>query len=190
MTPKKLLGLTAVVVAVSGLASSCRQRAVDTLPEQTPTPPASQPAEPARPSAGTEVTEPNPTEPVQRTEIADEGVDALNARGVLKTIYFEYDSDVLSDEARAALQDNAKWLRGNPQRTIRIEGHADDRGTIEYNLSLGQRRADSVREYLSSLGVDVSTVEVISYGEERPATDGESESAWSKNRRAEFRIVS
>ena len=82
------------------------------------------------------------------------------------------------------------WLRAHPGYKVRIEGNADDRGTIEYNLALGQRRADSVREYLGSLGANTGALEVISYGEEKPAVDGQTETSWAKNRRADFVIVS
>jgi peptidoglycan-associated lipoprotein len=107
----------------------------------------------------------------------------------LKTVYFDYDQEQLREDARATLQQNAQWLRSRTGTKVRIEGNADDRGTIEYNLALGQRRADAVRTYLASLGVNTADLEVISYGEEKPAVDGTDESSWAQNRRADFVIV-
>ena len=90
---------------------------------------------------------------------------------------------------RAALQTKAEALRQFPDIRIRIEGHADERGTVEYNLALGERRADAARTYLVDLGIDPDRMTTISYGEERPAMDGANEAAWSQNRRDEFVII-
>jgi peptidoglycan-associated lipoprotein len=88
------------------------------------------------------------------------------------------------------LQQNGDWLLGNPQYNIRIEGHCDERGTIEYNLALGERRASAVRDYLVSLGVDAFRIRIVSYGEEDPADPGHDEAAWARNRRGVFVIES
>lgn len=99
-------------------------------------------------------------------------------------IFFEYDSAVLSPLATQTLDRQAAWLQSYPDLTVTVEGHADERGTREYNLALGDRRANSVRNYLVALNVDPGRVLTISYGEERPAVPGNDESAWAKNRRA------
>lgn len=99
-------------------------------------------------------------------------------------VYFDFDSTTLSPDARAALARLGAWLVEHPAR-IQIEGHADDRGTDEYNIALGQRRAQVIAEYLERLGVAPANLDTISYGEERPAVDGEDESAWAQNRRGE-----
>ena len=104
----------------------------------------------------------------------------------LNTIQFEYDQARLTDAARAKLASNAEWIKANTKTTIQIEGHTDERGSVEYNLSLGERRAKSVKTYLEGLGVDAKRMTIISYGEEKPLQSGDSESAWSKNRRANF----
>jgi peptidoglycan-associated lipoprotein len=104
----------------------------------------------------------------------------------LNAIYFEYDSTTLSAEARQALVQNADWLKTNPDVNVTIEGHCDERGSDEYNFALGENRAVAVKKYLSELGVAVARLATISYGEERPATDGHDEMAWAKNRRSEF----
>jgi peptidoglycan-associated lipoprotein len=104
----------------------------------------------------------------------------------LNTIFFEYDQARLTADARAKLATNADWIKKNPNYTIQIEGHTDERGSVEYNLSLGERRAKSVKTYLEGLGVASNRMTIISYGEEKPIQSGDSESAWSKNRRANF----
>ncbi len=105
---------------------------------------------------------------------------------ILSPVYFAYDSDRLSDEALKALETNARWLVLHPALRVVIEGHCDERGSIEYNLDLGAKRARAVRDHLSRLGIAPARLETISYGEERPADPGRSESAWARNRRAEF----
>ena len=104
-------------------------------------------------------------------------------------VYFEYDSEQLTVEAEQRLQTKIAILRANPTLRVRVEGHADERGSTEYNLALGQRRAETVKSSLQTYGVDGTRVETLSYGEERPAVSGSSESAWSRNRRAEFAIT-
>jgi len=108
----------------------------------------------------------------------------------MATIYFAFDSFTLSGEGRDALKSNADWLRDNPTATVQIEGHCDERGTTEYNLALGEKRANSVKNYLTKMGVDSSRLSVISYGEERPAVSGHDEAAWAQNRRAAFVVLS
>lgn len=104
----------------------------------------------------------------------------------LKTIYFDYDSSALRPDALAALRENAEVMKRKPDYIFQIEGHCDERGTQEYNLALGERRALSVREHLINLGVSGDRLVTISYGEEMPAVLGSNEAAWSQNRRAEF----
>ncbi|MEQ8640201.1 MAG: peptidoglycan-associated lipoprotein Pal [Alphaproteobacteria bacterium] len=99
-------------------------------------------------------------------------------------VYFAFDKFDLTDEAQNALRAQAQWLARNPSVTVTIEGHADERGTREYNLALGERRANSAKEFLVALGVDGSRVTVISFGKERPAVLGSNEAAWALNRRA------
>ncbi len=100
--------------------------------------------------------------------------------------YFDFDQSILPAEARAALQIHATRLKDKP-RSIRLEGHADERGSREYNMALGERRANAVRDFLVLQGVDGNLIETISYGEERPAELGSNENAWSKNRRVELK---
>lgn len=104
----------------------------------------------------------------------------------LASVYFEYDSFSLNSASREGLKAAAQWLKANTAQKVQIEGHCDERGTTEYNLALGERRASAVKDYLVSQGVSSSQLSTISYGEERPAVMGSDESAWEKNRRAEF----
>jgi peptidoglycan-associated lipoprotein len=103
-------------------------------------------------------------------------------------IYFDFDSVQLTPQAQEILTKKAKWLRDNPSARVTIEGHCDNRGTNEYNLALGEGRAQSAKTFLMDLGVDVSRLSTISYGEERPIDTQQTESAWAKNRRAHFVI--
>lgn len=104
----------------------------------------------------------------------------------VRAIYFDYDSFNIREDAVPVLQANADWLRANPRALIVIEGHCDERGSAEYNLGLGDRRANSTKEYLVSLGIDGSRIRTISYGKERPMCSEESEDCWQRNRRAHF----
>lgn len=99
-------------------------------------------------------------------------------------VFFDFDKSNLSADARTAVDRWAAWLKTYPANKVVIEGHADERGTREYNLALGERRADSARDYLVSLGIDSNRVKIVSFGKERPAVPGSNERAWSQNRRA------
>ena len=136
----------------------------------------------------TEVTPPPPsrTEPAVQVEGLPGTVEEINRRGFLKDAFFDYNKADLRDDARAALAANADWLKKNTSVQFLIEGHCDDRGTTEYNLALGDRRANSAREYLVSLGVDASRIRTVSYGKERPFCTAETEECWQQNRRAHF----
>jgi len=103
-------------------------------------------------------------------------------------VYFAFDNASLDQQAREKLRAQAKWLMENPGPTVIIEGHTDNRGTDEYNLALGSRRAESVKNFLTNIGVPASRLITISYGEEQPAVRGNNEDAWTKNRRVAFRI--
>jgi len=111
-----------------------------------------------------------------------DGVSDLSA----DTVYFGFDDYTLSSTAQATLDALAAKLKANPAAVVQIEGHCDERGSIEYNLALGERRAQSVRSHLMQLGLDSARLTTISYGEEKPAVDGHDEASWDRNRRAEF----
>lgn len=115
--------------------------------------------------------------------------DSLRA-GNLQTVYFNYDSSDLTSSVIESLEANAQFLKDNPAVEVQIEGHCDDRGGIQYNLALGEKRAKSVKQYLEALGVESGRISTISYGKERPKAFGSEESSWSQNRRANFVIMS
>ena len=108
----------------------------------------------------------------------------------LNTIYFEYDKAALSSESKEKLSSNAEWIKSHGNITVQIEGHTDERGSVEYNLALGERRAKSVQAYLRNLGIDSKRLSIMSYGEEKPKVNGSDESAFSQNRRANFVPIS
>jgi peptidoglycan-associated lipoprotein len=117
------------------------------------------------------------------------GGSDLGQSGDLKTVNFDYDKANLTPKAQEVLKENASWLKENKNLKIQIEGHCDSRGSIEYNLALGSRRATTVKDYLVNLGVNSKNILIISYGEERPLDFRENEIAWAKNRRANFVII-
>lgn len=101
-------------------------------------------------------------------------------------VFFDFDSSELKPQARSTIEALAAWMNEHPGVALTIEGHADERGTREYNLALGDRRANAVRDYLAALGISGNRLNTISYGKERPAVPGSNESAWAQNRRAVF----
>lgn len=111
---------------------------------------------------------------------------AMAAEFENEDVYFEFDQFVLSDSAKAVLNKKAKWLKDHPNGKALIEGHCDDRGSTEYNLALGQKRAEAAMQYILALGINPSRVSTISFGKEKPADPGNNEAAWAKNRRAHF----
>ena len=159
------LVLAAVLLALAGGCSSKKaSTGTETPPVTTEEPPPPPPPPPTDESAG-----------------LDTPSDLM-----FQTIYFEYDKYSLKSDAKDALSKNAATLGTYPGVTVVIEGHCDERGTVEYNLALGEKRARAARDYLVDLGVGTDRIRTISYGEERPVDPGHAESSWSKNRRAEF----
>jgi peptidoglycan-associated lipoprotein len=138
---------------------------------------------PAPPQAETPAPPPTPTPtPPAETPPAPSSVRSED----FQPAFFDYDSYSLRDDARAALDRNARMLRDNPRVGITIEGHCDERGTVEYNQALGERRAQVARDYLVAAGIAASRIHLISYGKERPFAAGRDEAAWQQNRRAHF----
>jgi peptidoglycan-associated lipoprotein len=143
------------------------------------------------------VTEPTdfvkPTTDTVATEVLPNDIGELNrvaqSRGYIADAFFEYNDASLSSDAQTALTNSATWLKKNAQYNLLIEGHCDERGTEQYNLALGDRRANQAKEYLVTLGVDAARIRTVSYGEERPFDPGHDESAWAKNRRDHLVLV-
>jgi peptidoglycan-associated lipoprotein len=123
----------------------------------------------------------------QGTQLGDDDARAMAERALTNNIvYFDFDSDAISAEYSSIIDAYGKYLSTNPVAKVRIEGHTDERGSREYNVALGERRANAVKAALIAQGVSAAQISVISYGEERPAAEGHDESAWSKNRRAQI----
>jgi peptidoglycan-associated lipoprotein len=116
-------------------------------------------------------------------------LDEINADSPLRDVPFEFDSAVLLESARPILDHTAEWLRSYPTVTLLVEGHCDERGTVEYNLALGERRSMAAYNYLVSLGIAAARLKTISYGKEFPLDPGHTEEAWAKNRRAHFEVT-
>lgn len=116
-------------------------------------------------------------------------VDELNRRGYLVDAFFDFDQYAIRPDQRATLDRDAVWLRKQATVKIVVEGHCDERGTAQYNMALGERRAQAVKEYLASLGIDSSRIQVVSYGKERPFATGHDDKAWAENRRGHFVVT-
>jgi peptidoglycan-associated lipoprotein len=126
---------------------------------------------------------------IAKIETGDEPSRYKEESGLFKDIYFDFDKYDVQPDAKPVLQAIASWLLKNPSAKILVEGHCDERGTNEYNLALGDRRAKAVRDYLAALGVSSNKVETISYGEEKPVCSEKTEECWAKNRRAHFVVL-
>jgi len=153
-------------------------------------------AQPSPQTAETPVTRPAPPAetPVRPSQAAPSAAAPAAAQpgapgpSPLKDVFFDYDKAGIRDDQKAALNDNVGWLKGNTGAKVLLEGHCDERGTAEYNLGLGERRAKAVKDYLIAAGVAADRVSTISYGKERPFVLGHDESAWKWNRRGHFVI--
>ena len=143
------------------------------------------PPEPPKPVAEPVVVPPMPPEDT----IGSKSLDDLNRDSPLRPLYFELDSSDVSADGQKVLQANAAVLKQYPAMQVTIEGHCDERGTAEYNLALGERRALSAKNYLVSLGIPADKIKTVSYGKEFPFDPGHDDGAWSKNRRAHFVIT-
>ncbi len=168
---------TAAMLAAALTLAACASKPKElpappppTARPETPPPPAPEPA-------------PAPT-PAPAPAFAPGSQEALRADAGTDTVLFAYDSYELGADAKAVLIRHAAWLRANPGVKVTLEGHCDERGTREYNLALGDRRANAAKNFLASLGIDVGRLGTISYGKERPAVDGSDEAAFAQNRRA------
>jgi peptidoglycan-associated lipoprotein len=133
---------------------------------------------------------PVPAEPLGSDTLAASDIDAINKNSPFQPVFFEYDQDTIDGAGQQALNHNAELMKKYPNWVITIEGHADERGTAEYNLALGERRALAARNYLVSVGIPADRLRTVSYGKEFPFEPGHSETSWAKNRRAHFVVTS
>jgi peptidoglycan-associated lipoprotein len=163
-------------------------------PAATPPPPApaatptTNPAPPPPPPPAPRET-PQPKVPTDDEIFAGKSVSDLNNEKVLGDAYFDLDSQTIRDDAKAALQKNADWMKRWTTTKVMVEGHGDSRGSAEYNLALGERRATAVRDYLVNLGIGTDRIQIVSKGKEAPACTEEAESCWQQNRRGHFVVT-
>lgn len=185
----RTLSLALVVAAIAALGVACKS--VSPAPDKpAPAAPAfdssTKPAEKVDESSGFKEAAPTAE---SFGETASTTADKLNTQGVLKPIYFDFDRADLRQDASQTLSANAARMRDSGSLSVRIEGHCDERGTVEYNLALGDRRARAAKDQMVALGIPAARLRTISYGKERPADPGHNESAWALNRRAEFIFI-
>ena len=187
---QRILSVTMVfAIASLFLITSCAKKQY-TEKEITPPPPPKAQVVPPPPRVDTDAMRRAEEERKARLaemEMANKVRDQVRAFEA-ESVYFDFDKSELKSSARAVLAKKAEWLRKNPQFSLGIEGHCDERGTIEYNLALGERRANAVWKFLNALGVSGSRMSTISYGEESPADPAHNSAAWARNRRAEFKL--
>ncbi|MGH9459268.1 MAG: peptidoglycan-associated lipoprotein Pal [Thermoanaerobaculia bacterium] len=182
------LVLITIILAAVTFAFGCRSRRQPVDP--APTPPVEVVAEPERPTTEVE-TQPDfvatPEPEVESEDLSgtiEEVTERAHRLGWIRDVFFEFDAFALSPDAQDALAVTASWLKSHDDYSLMVEGHADERGTQQYNLALGDRRANVAKDYLVTLGVAPARIRTISYGEERPFELGSNESAWAQNRRA------
>lgn len=181
-----------LLVLILGLAASACGKKTAPVARPTAPPPGGLSSGTDRPPSPPEpVVEPSivPPEPVPNDAVGSRSIDELNRDSPFRPVFFELDSAEISAEGQTAIQANATLMRQYPTWVVTIEGHCDERGTAEYNLALGERRAVSARNYLVSLGISADRYRIVSYGKEFPFDPGHSEAAWAKNRRAHFVIT-
>ena len=194
----QLLFATAVLVGSLALAG-CPKRPdvmvaapapVGPAAATAPAPPAAQPSPRTAETPVTRTPAPaeTPVQPAPAAAAPAAAAAAVPGPSPVKDVFFDYDKAGIRDDQKAALNDNVGWLKGNTGAKILVEGHCDERGTAEYNLGLGERRAKAVKDYLIAAGIAADRVSTISYGKERPFVLGHDESAWKWNRRGHFTI--
>ncbi len=186
---RRPMGLVLALALVAALAACGGKRPPVLATAPGGAPPAAEGVSPAQPlDEGPDV---RPVEGDERATGVDipGGAAAAGEASPLADVYFEYDSASLTDEARATLERHAQWLQSHRDVRVWVEGHCDERGTVDYNLALGEQRARAARDYLVSLGVAADRLRLVTYGKERPLDLAHNEAAWAKNRRAHFTVA-
>jgi peptidoglycan-associated lipoprotein len=188
------VGSLLVSLVLVGMMVACGDKKPPAPPPPPPPPPApvAAPPPPPPPQQKPQPAPPPQTPPRQPTEdeiFAKLSVEQVNAQKPLATVLFDYDKADLTEATRSVLQKNAEWMRKWASTKVQVEGHADSRGTTEYNLALGERRAAAVKDYLVSLGISADRITIVSKGEEEPTCREEVETCWSQNRRGVFLVT-
>ena len=180
-----------LAAALLAFVAGCGKKTPPATPPPAAPPPVvtQQPPPSPPPQAQAPPSVPAPPAPTEEEIFARLTLAELNAKKPLEDVYFDLDKSDLSDKARASLQKNAQWMTKWTSTKIMIEGHADSRGTNEYNLALGERRAAAVRDYMATLGVAAARMGIVSKGEEQPVCKEETEACWPLNRRGHFEVT-
>ena len=182
--------LLVLVLLLTVVVAACKGKAKPPVARPMPPPPAFDPGPKPPPPPPQPVNEPVPVPPMPAEDtIGSKSLDDLNRDSPLRPLFFELDSSDVSSDGQQVLQANAAVLKKYPTMQITIEGHCDERGTAEYNLALGERRALAAKNYLVSLGIPADKVKTVSYGKEFPFDAGHDDAAWKNNRRAHFVIT-
>ncbi|MGE3277419.1 MAG: peptidoglycan-associated lipoprotein Pal [Vicinamibacterales bacterium] len=184
---RRTAGILSLCLVLSLGAAACAKKAP--APAPPPPPPPAAPAAPPPPPPPPPPPAPAPA-PLSEEEIfARKSLEQLNSERPLTDVYFDLDQSSIRDDARAPLQADADWMKKWTSTRITIEGHCDERGTAEYNLALGERRGNAVKDYLVSLGVPADRIQVVSKGKEDPFCTESNEACWQQNRRGHFIIT-
>ncbi len=187
---RQLFSGIALCSALAVVAAGCHKKVPPAAPAPPPTTPTTAPATPPSPPPPPAPAAAPAPRPLSEEEIfARKSLDQLNGERPLDDVYFDLDKSEIRDDARASLQKDADWLKKWTSTQITLEGHCDSRGSAEYNLGLGSRRATAVKDYLVNLGVPAGRVVVVSKGKEQPFCSDENESCWQQNRRGHFLIT-
>jgi peptidoglycan-associated lipoprotein len=187
---RRQLSTVVLVSAVALAAAGCHKKAPAAVPAPPPSPPPAAPATPPPPPPPPPPA-PAPTPPPLTEEeiFARKSLEQLNAERPLDDVFFDLDQSSIREDAKPRLQKDADWLKRWTSTQITVEGHCDSRGSSEYNLGLGSRRATAVKDYLASLGIPAGRMTVVSKGKESPVCSDENESCWQQNRRGHFVIT-
>ena len=181
--PRRTLATATLVLAFGGLLAGCSSTKLDDAPVESRNVPADSAARAGAGAGGSGTAQSN----VATVDLSKQGGGAAAGLLAQRTVFFDFDSFVVKDEYRPMLEAHAKVLSANRSKRMMLEGHTDERGSREYNLALGQKRAEAVLRSMVLLGVQDAQLEAVSFGEERPAMPGSDEASWAKNRRVELK---
>ena len=190
MTLRRLASVLGLSLVLAVAAAGCHKKVPPPAPAAPPPPPPAAPVTPPPPPPPPAPAPAPPPRPLTEEQIfAGKTVDQLNAERPLDDVLFDLDKSEIRDDAKPRLQKNADWMKKWTSTQVSVEGHCDSRGSAEYNLALGSRRANAVKEYLANLGVPAGRLTVVSKGKEQPVCSEEGESCWQQNRRGHFVIT-
>jgi peptidoglycan-associated lipoprotein len=190
MTLRRLASVLGLSLVLAVAAAGCHKKVPPPAPVAPPPPPPAAPVTPPPPPPPPAPAPAPPPRPLTEEEIfARKSLADLNAERPLDDVYFDLDKSEIRDDAKPRLQKDADWMKKWTSTQVSVEGHCDSRGSAEYNLALGSRRANAVKEYLTNLGVPAGRLTVVSKGKEQPVCSENGESCWQQNRRGHFVIT-